>query len=241
MTPQLHTHITKLLADNLISSSECAVVFLLDGKPANNKVIQNSFNWSERKVYRVLQGLLECNILKKLNNDFLINLDYNKWKLKKVSKPDSESSQILFSQKFTKELQNELKRYLRNRRINLDDCDDIVQESGLKAFNSMGNYHDGDFRAWMFQIMKNTMRDYFRRKKEYQMFENEEVIDESETVSREYLDFIERMNNLANDFKIPLLLSDLGVSYQSISVYCNVPIGTVKSRIHRAKEGLKST
>jgi RNA polymerase sigma factor (sigma-70 family) len=233
--------LTKLLANNSINSSECAVILLLESKPAKNDEIQKEFNWHRLKLYRVLSSLLDRRIIKLSGDTYTLNTDYKLWRINKCSKNEHKSSQGVFSQKFTKELQNELKRYLRNRRINLDDCDDIVQESGLKAFNSMGNYHDGDFRAWMFQIMKNTMRDYFRRKKEYQMFENEEVIDESETVSREYLDFIERMNNLANDFKIPLLLSDLGVSYQSISVYCNVPIGTVKSRIHRAKEVLKST
>lgn len=236
MTPQLHSYITKLLADNSISNSECAVVFLLDSKPMDIKSIRLAFKWSQSKTYRIVQNLIDKKIILK-NNELKINYNQNEWNIKKF--PETEKNCYKnelaqkFTENFTEKLQKDLKNYLLRKRINSDDCDDIIQESGMKAYKVINKFENNSFRGWMFQITKNTMKDYFKRKKPLQLMEFEEIVDESD--NNEYVEFINKLNQLPDQFKIPLLLSRVyEVPYPDIAVFCGITETNLRVRISRA-------
>lgn len=226
--------LTKLLANNSINSSECAVILLLESKPATLENIRYNFYWSRTKTYRILQNLIDKNIVKKIQNEYELN-PTTEWKIPENG-TNCYKNEIndKFNDLFTRNLQNDLKNYLLHKHISPDDCDDIIQESSLKALKGMYHFNDSNFRGWIFQITKNTMKDYFKKKRPYQLFENEEIIDEN-TTDPEYLQFIEKLNNLPNHFKIPLLLSRVyEVPYKDIAIYCGVTEVNIRVRISRA-------
>lgn len=139
-----------------------------------------------------------------------------------------------------------------------DDANDLVQETYLKAFRFIENYHEGtNAKAWLFKILKNAFINQYRRKtKQPTKVDYEEVAnfhDEEDTQYSSYQDLREEMfqhmmgdevttaiNALPVDFRLVILLCDIeGFTYEEISKIVNIPIGTVRSRLHRARNMLK--
>jgi RNA polymerase sigma-70 factor (ECF subfamily) len=141
---------------------------------------------------------------------------------------------------------------------NSDDAQDLVQDTYYKAYKSYHQFQDGtNSKAWMFMILKNTFINNYRKlKREPVKVDYDEVEDIYESIKSEQsndnnldLDFY---NNLFDDdlssalAKLPekmkevFLLCDLeGYSYEEISEIVDIPIGTVRSRLHRARKLLK--
>ena len=144
-----------------------------------------------------------------------------------------------------------------------NDANDLVQEAYLKAYKSIHRYLEGtNAKAWLFKILKNVFINEYRKKVnrpakvDYQEIVNYHQEDESNFSS--YHDLREEMfqsmmgdevtnaiNSLPDDFRVVILLCDIeGFKYEEISAILDVPIGTVRSRLHRArnllKEALKS-
>lgn len=141
---------------------------------------------------------------------------------------------------------------------NEEDANDLVQETYLKAYRFIDKYHEGtNAKAWLFKILKNVfINQYRRRSKQPTKVDYEEIVtyqDEEDTQYSSYQDLREEMfqqmmgdevtnaiNALPVDFRVVILLSDIeGFTYEEISKIIDIPIGTVRSRLHRARNMLK--
>ncbi len=142
--------------------------------------------------------------------------------------------------------------------LNEEDANDLVQETYLKAYRFIEKYHEGtNAKAWLFKILKNAFINQYRRKsKQPTRVDYEEVVnyhDEEDSQYSSYIDLREDMfqymmgdevteaiNILPVDFRVVILLCDIqGFTYEEISKIIDIPIGTVRSRLHRARNMLK--
>lgn len=141
---------------------------------------------------------------------------------------------------------------------NEEDANDLVQETYLKAYRFIDSYNEGtNAKAWLFRILKNAFINQYRKKsKQPTRVDYEEIInyhDEEDTNYSSYLDLREEMfqdmmgdevttaiNSLPVDFRVVILLCDIeGFTYEEIAKIIDIPIGTVRSRLHRARNMLK--
>lgn len=141
---------------------------------------------------------------------------------------------------------------------NDEDANDLVQETYLKAFRFAEKYNKGtNSKAWLFRILKNAyINDYRKKSKQPDRVDFEEVINyhESDDSSKsKYLDLKEELfenvmgdeitkaiNSLPSEFRTIILLADIeDFSYKEIAKIIDIPIGTVRSRLFRARNLLK--
>ena len=139
-----------------------------------------------------------------------------------------------------------------------DDSNDLVQETYLKAFRFIESYHVGtNAKAWLYRILKNSfINDYRKKSKEPDKVDYDEVeqVYNSETANyKSTVDLRTEMfqnmlgdeissalNNLPIDFRVIIMLADLeDFTYEEIAKIIDIPIGTVRSRLHRARLTLK--
>jgi RNA polymerase sigma-70 factor (ECF subfamily) len=141
---------------------------------------------------------------------------------------------------------------------NSDDAQDLVQETYFKAYKNYHQFEGGtNSKAWMFMILKNTFINNYRKlKREPAKVDYNEIEEIYENIKSNQT----KNNNLGLDFyqnlldddladaleKLPVkmkevfLLCDLeGYTYEEISDIANIPIGTVRSRLHRARKILQ--
>ena len=139
---------------------------------------------------------------------------------------------------------------------NEQDAKDLIQETYLKAYKFFNKYEQGtSCKAWLYRIMKNTFINNYRKKAkrpnhvEYDTVEPFfEIIKESgfkgEDTPEELIindimsDEIEAaLVKLPYDFRMVIILSDIeGFAYNEIADIMSCPIGTVRSRLSRARK-----
>lgn len=158
--------------------------------------------------------------------------------------------------RYEKPIFNYIYRLVKHR----EEAEDLAQETFTKAFFALHQYdHTYEFSTWIFRIALNVCRDYFRRKKFLFFSLNTPVGEEEET---EWGDLIEQNSFLDPDgelnnqelreelekaidhlplkFKEVIILRHLeGLSYNDISEVTNLPVGTVKTYLHRARKKLR--
>lgn len=141
-----------------------------------------------------------------------------------------------------------------------DDAKDLVQDTYLKAFRFINSFEKGtNAKAWLFRILKNSFINDFRKKskepskvdyQEVETFYNSEEFDTdfeatSDLRSEAVQDLIgdevaTAINSLEVDFRIAIILCDIeGFTYEEMAKILDIPIGTVRSRLHRARGLLK--
>ena len=139
-----------------------------------------------------------------------------------------------------------------------EDAKDLVQETFLKAYRAIESYMEGtNAKAWLFKILKNAYINQYRKKsRRPAQVDFEEFIgyqDKDESNIAEYQDLRAEIfenllgdevtvaiNSLPIDFRTVILLCDVeGFTYEEISKIIDIPIGTVRSRLHRARNMLK--
>ena len=139
-----------------------------------------------------------------------------------------------------------------------DDAKDLVQDTYLKAFRFINSFERGtNAKAWLFRILKNSFINEFRKKSkqpakvdynEVESYYNSDDAGESittdlrvETVQHMIGDEITgALNALPVDFRTVIILSDLeGFTYEEMAKILDIPIGTVRSRLHRARNMLR--
>ena len=143
---------------------------------------------------------------------------------------------------------------------NSADAQDLVQETYYKAFRHFDKFQTGtNSKAWMFMILKNSfINDYRKSKREPYKLDYEQIQNFYENVKSDRA----QTNNLDKDFyndllddeltkaidQLPskmrevFLLCDLdGNSYEETAELVGCPIGTVRSRLHRARHMLQET
>lgn len=139
-----------------------------------------------------------------------------------------------------------------------DDANDLVQDTYLKALRFIDSYVGGsNAKAWLFTIMKNGFINEYRRKarrpnrvdfEEVKSFQNAEETNYNDHFSiREELfdnligdEVTNAINTLPVEYRTVILLCDVeDFKYEEIATILDVPIGTVRSRLHRARNMLK--
>lgn len=124
------------------------------------------------------------------------------------------------------------------------ECDDIVQESFIKAYLNLDKYDPKyTFGQWIFAIAKNLHIDGIRKQKGTKVDIDEIVTfcgsmnPEQSIISRQNRDQMERrLDRLPAGYKVIVELRFLDeLSYEEIASKLNIPIGTVKTKIHRAR------
>jgi len=139
-----------------------------------------------------------------------------------------------------------------------DDSKDLVQDTYLKAYRFIDSFQRGtNAKAWLFRILKNSfINDYRKKKKEPAKVDYQEVetFYNSEDVDRQITpdlrvealqdmmgdEISNALNALDVDFRTVIILCDLeGFKYDEMAKILDIPIGTVRSRLHRARNLLK--
>jgi RNA polymerase sigma-70 factor, ECF subfamily len=145
---------------------------------------------------------------------------------------------------------------------NPQDAEDLVQETMLKAFRFANSYQRGtNLRAWLFRILNTSAINRYRKQashpattplpegEEFYLYNRIRDISgqelsegaEEEVLSK-YLDedVYKALHDLPLNFRMPILLADIeGMSYKEIAEALQIPIGTVMSRISRARRQLQ--
>ncbi len=131
---------------------------------------------------------------------------------------------------------------------NVDVVDDIAQEVFITVYKNLNKFRfESQFTTWLYRITINKCKDYLRKVKIRRIFIpiDEQHNNYSYSSSPENKDTAEvvrkAISKLPEKLKVPLMLKDIeGMSYQEIAETVDCEIGTVKSRIFRAREGLKN-
>ncbi len=132
-----------------------------------------------------------------------------------------------------------------------ENANDLVQDTVLKAFSYYNKFKEGtNLQAWLYTILKNTFINYYRRK-----VKTNAIILKSDTISSSDLfksslrngaeskfvmeDIEGALSKLAEEYYYPFSMYYEGYKYHEIAEYFQIPIGTVKTRIHVARQQLK--
>ena len=148
-------------------------------------------------------------------------------------------------------LSGSLKPFAMRLTRDLEDANDLLQETMLKAFSNREKYTEGtNLKAWMYTIMKNTFITNYQRMIRKNTFidttENLHYINSS-TSSIEnsaygkfaMKDIKKAIEKLDDAYRVPFLMHFRGFKYHEIAEKLDIPIGTVKNRIHIARKELK--
>jgi len=132
-----------------------------------------------------------------------------------------------------------------------EDANDLLQDTLLKAFTNRDKYTDGtNLKAWLYTIMKNTFITNYQRMVRKNTFidttDNLHYINsmESSTDNTAYSTFAQEdiqkaVGALDETYRTPFMMHFRGFKYHEIATRLDIPIGTVKNRIHIARKELK--
>lgn len=132
-----------------------------------------------------------------------------------------------------------------------EDALDLLQETLLKAIDNKDKFREGtNLKAWLYTIMRNTFITHYHRLIKRNTFvdptEDQHFLNSSSnSVSNGAFSALtmEEINNAIEDlsfvYKTPFMMYFKGYKYYEIADILNIPIGTVKNRIHIARKQLK--
>lgn len=132
-----------------------------------------------------------------------------------------------------------------------DDANDLTQEVLLRVRRGLATYRPITFEGWLWRITRNAFLDEVRRKKRRPTSPLPDEVDRWDLASSESADvefarislgddIQKALLELPIDFREAVVLCDVvGLSYEEIAQAVAVPIGTVRSRIHRGRKMLK--
>ena len=121
------------------------------------------------------------------------------------------------------------------------DCEDAMSAAILRAFENRGKLRKRDsFRAWFLQILRHEAYDLLKKRRRLTPVEElpEEAAPEGDDAGR--LDLRQALGELTDTQRTALLLQQEGYDMAEIGQILDVPVGTVKSRISRAKQTLRT-
>ena len=131
------------------------------------------------------------------------------------------------------------------------DAEDVVQEAYLRAFRFFGGFHGEDGRAWLLGIVRNTSYTWMQQNRSAQL--NTPLDDETHEAESHDLDpealllqkadaqmLRQAVEELPLEFREVLVLRELDeMSYKQIAAVADLPLGTVMSRLARARKRLQ--
>jgi RNA polymerase sigma-70 factor (ECF subfamily) len=131
------------------------------------------------------------------------------------------------------------------------DAQDVVQEACLRAFKSFDTFRGGDGRCWLLTIVRNTCSTWLDRNRRHEPAAlSEDDLEQLESTDADPLGELARqadaetvqqaIEHLPAESREVIVLRELeGLSYKEISAVTNVPVGTVMSRLARARKRLE--
>ena len=129
------------------------------------------------------------------------------------------------------------------------DAEDLAQEAFLRAFKFFGGFHGGNSRAWLLTIVRNTCYTWLQQNRAHEPATpfDEEIHGAQganpETILLEGADrqtLKQALEELPAEFREVIILRELeGMSYKEIAQVVDVPVGTVMSRLARARKRLQ--
>lgn len=170
----------------------------------------------------------------------------------RVQKGDKAAFNLLVL-KYQSRIINLVSRFIRNHA----DALDVTQEAFIKAYRALPNFRgESAFYTWLYRIAVNTAKnflavqtrrysDYEQEFSEIEQFEGNEALKEHSTPEHLLLaeeiqtTVISAIENLPADLRTAITLREIdGLSYEEIAGVMDCPIGTVRSRIFRAREAV---
>ena len=170
----------------------------------------------------------------------------------KAQKGDIESFELLI-ENYQKKAFNIAYRMLGN----LEDANDVTQEALVKVYRSIGAFRgNSSFSTWLYSIVNNTCIDFMRKNRKVDLI----YIEQEHEGTNYQIDIPDRLNTpeklleknevkkiihdginqLNYDHRNIIILRDIqGLSYKEIGEILHISLGTVKSRISRARDNLK--
>jgi RNA polymerase sigma factor (sigma-70 family) len=137
---------------------------------------------------------------------------------------------------------------------NPDDAEDIVQEAYLRAFRFFGGFHGSDGRSWFLTIVRNISYTWLKQNRSLELvtteFDDKLYLNESgapdpetsQVLKSESEIVLAAVDQLPLEFREVIVLRELEeLSYKEISHMLNIPIGTVMSRLARARKRLQKS
>ncbi|MGB1984144.1 MAG: RNA polymerase sigma factor RpoE [Porticoccaceae bacterium] len=168
----------------------------------------------------------------------------------RVQKGDKRAFDLLVL-KYQFRLQAIVSRFIRDT----DEVADVTQEAFIKAYRALPKFRgDSQFYTWLYRIAINTAKNYLVSKNRRpantdidigdaeQFSDNDKLIDETSPensmMTEELAQVIkDSLNQLTEDLRTALTLREFeGMSYEEIAAIMDCPVGTVRSRIFRARE-----
>jgi len=136
---------------------------------------------------------------------------------------------------------------------NHEEASDLSQEAVLRAYQAFDSFDGKNFRAWVLRILTNLFINKYREKVKSAPISSlqeenaiEPVASSSEIPDRKIFDSLlgeeveAALDKLPPDFKMAVILSDIeDMSYEDVALATGVPIGTVRSRLARARSALR--
>jgi len=173
--------------------------------------------------------------------------------VQRVQRGDKVAFEMLFT-KYQRRVSRLVSRFVRSDA----EVEDIVQESFIKAYRALGSFRgDSAFYTWLYRIAVNTAKNHLvsasKRPISLTQFEKNDDDDfeedhfmsdaatpESELITKQIAETVNKtMNELPADLREAIMLREIeGMSYEDIADSMGCPIGTVRSRIFRAREAI---
>ncbi len=131
------------------------------------------------------------------------------------------------------------------------DAQDVVQEAYMRAFKAFDQFHGGDARCWLLTVVRNTCYTWLQRNRppgpvlsfDEQLHDVGSSASDPELILQQWENSAmlrQTIEELPPEFREVLILRELeGLSYQQIAGIADVPVGTVMSRLSRARQRLE--
>lgn len=174
--------------------------------------------------------------------------------VRRVQKGDKAAFDLLV-RKYQQRVSNLISRFIFDR----TEVEDVTQEAFIKAYRALKNFRgDSAFYTWLYRIAVNTAKNYLVAQGRRPPRSDVEAVDaenmefggdlrdiatpESNLLTDEIVETVRNtINSLPEDLKVAISLRELeGLSYEEIAQAMDCPIGTVRSRIFRARETIDS-
>ncbi|GMR18342.1 MAG: RNA polymerase sigma factor RpoE [Gammaproteobacteria bacterium] len=174
--------------------------------------------------------------------------------VQRVQKGDKAAFDLLV-RKYQQRVSNLISRFIYDR----TEVEDVTQEAFIKAYRALKNFRgDSAFYTWLYRIAVNTAKNYLVAQGRRPPRSDVEAVDaenmefggdlrdiatpESNLLTDEIVETVRNtINGLPEDLRVAISLRELeGLSYEEIAQAMDCPIGTVRSRIFRARETIDS-
>ncbi len=187
-----------------------------------------------------------------MNNKLKISKDIDNDLVNKVQQGDKSAYDLLVL-KYQYRIIQLVNRYIKDP----SEAQDVAQETFIKAYRALANFRgDSAFYTWLYRIAINTAKNYLlsrsRRYSDYQVdiqeaeqVENAPQLQSTDTpecllMNDDIVSTIETViDNLPEEMRIAITLREFeGMSYDGIAQTMECPVGTIRSRIFRAREAI---